>query len=73
MSKEWADYVGKEKPEGAPYDSHGHGLTTPDNYMPVSLYTKKMEGKLKSLWKNFKIISAPKIRTLINKNSLGLI
>jgi hypothetical protein len=73
VSKEWADYVGEAKPEGAPMDSHQHSLTPPDNYMPVSLYTKKMESKLKSLWKNFKIISAPKMRILINKNSLGLI
>ena len=81
VSKEWADYVGKAKPETSNphsdlYDpsksSYGHDLTSPDNYMPVSLYTKKMEGKLKSLWKNFKIISAPKIRTLINKKSIGL-
>ena len=70
VSKEWADYVGKAKPENAPMDSHQHG---DNNYMPVSLYTKKMESKLKSLWKNFKIISEPKIRALINKNSLGLI
>jgi hypothetical protein len=70
VSKEWADYVGKAKPENAPMDSHQHG---DNNYMPVSLYTKKMESKLKSLWKNFKIISAPKMRILINKNSLGLI
>ena len=82
VSKEWADYVGKAKPETSnPHSdsfdpsksSYEHDSTNPDNYMPVSLYTKKMENKLKSLWKNFKIISESKIRALINKNSLGLI
>ena len=50
VSKDWADYVGKAKPDASNphsdlYDpsksSHGHDSTNPDNYMPVSLYTKK--------------------------------
>jgi len=81
VSEEWANYIGKAKPESSdPHSdsfdpsksSHEHDSTNPDNYMPVSLYTKKMESKLKSLWKNFKIISESKIRTLINKKSIGL-
>ena len=80
VSKEWADYVGKAKPETSNphsdlYDpsksSYEHDVNQ-DNYMPVSLYTKNMERRLKSLWKNFKIISESKIRTLINKKSIGL-
>jgi len=72
VSEEWAEYIGKAKPEDAPFDSHAHDDNHPDNYMPVSLYTKNMERRLKSLWKNFKIISESKIRTLINKKSIGL-
>ena len=71
VSEEWANYVGKAKPEDAAWDSHMHDVNQ-DNYMPVSLYTKNMERRLKSLWKNFKIISESKIRTLINKKSIGL-
>jgi len=71
VSEEWANYIGKAKPEDAPIDSHMHDVNQ-DNYMPVSLYTKNMERRLKSLWKNFKIISESKIRTLINKKSIGL-
>ena len=81
VSEEWANYVGKAKPESSdPHSdsfdpsksSYEHDDNHPDNYMPVSLYTKNMERRLKSLWKNFKIISESKIRTLINKKSIGL-
>ena len=80
VSEEWANYVGKAKPESSdPHSdsfdpsksSYEHDVNQ-DNYMPVSLYTKNMERRLKSLWKNFKIISESKIRTLINKKSIGL-
>ena len=80
VSEEWANYVGKAKPETSdPHSdsfdpsksSYEHDVNQ-DNYMPVSLYTKNMERRLKSLWKNFKIISESKIRTLINKKSIGL-
>ncbi len=80
VSEEWANYIGKAKPESSdPHSdlfdpsksSYEHDVNQ-DNYMPVSLYTKNMERRLKSLWKNFKIISESKIRTLINKKSIGL-
>ena len=80
VSEEWANYIGKAKPESSdPHSdlfdpsksSYVHDVNQ-DNYMPVSLYTKNMEHRLKSLWKNFKIISESKIRTLINKKSIGL-
>ena len=80
VSEEWANYVGKAKPESSdPHSdsfdpsksSYEHDVNQ-DNYMPVSLYTKNMERRLKSLWKNFKIISESKIRILINKKSIGL-